>query len=100
MWTSGRLLLNAPRIRLGQREGTIRLGQSKLRVVSAVVVEKHVYDEVLARERGIKGTQILGLQRDQRELPRLRARVYQENLFAPVDETRMCNGFSRIIERR
>jgi hypothetical protein len=43
-------------------------------------------------DRGYEGSRVLGLQRNQREDPRLCARVYEEDLFAPLDETGMYNG--------
>ena len=41
---------------------------------------------------------ILWLQRNQREYPRLCAVVYEEDFLAPVNETRVRNGYSWIIE--
>lgn len=90
----------ARRLHLGLREGRIRLGQSKSRLVLVVVVEKRVYEGASAWDRkGNEGSCILGLQRNQREYLRLRARVYEENLLVLVYETGMYNGYPQIIER-
>jgi hypothetical protein len=75
----------------------IRLGQSKSRVAFVIVVEQRVYVDASAwNKNDDRRWRILGLKRNQREDPRLCARVYEEDLFVPVDETCMCNGYPRL----
>jgi hypothetical protein len=82
--TSDRHLLYARCLHLGQREGMVRLGKSKSRVVSAILVEKRVCDEVSAwnnLNNECEGLRIRGCSVIKREYTRLCARVYEEDRF-------------------